>query len=335
MKFTQSRVNSFQPPAGKADHDEIDEAMPGFGVRFRNGGTGTYFIKYKIGDKHGRLSLGKVGKVSLADAQAAARKHFAAIADKIDPSVERARAAAKASDTIEPLIDDFMRYLACEAQWRADHRPTWTRSSVPCADICRPTAPLQCHRHQPRYGRKGPGDDQNRARADRCRPQPRASIDVLHLGDCGRPYRGQPGQPAPTRPAASRATGVLQDSELAAIWNALGDDDYGAICRLLILTGARRDEIGSLRRGEINFAQKQIEFRAAARKAGRSHHPAGSARAVDLEGARTARGQRLRFRAREGRLRRLGQVQGAARCAARSCALGAARFPACVVNDDA
>ena len=78
MKFTQSRVNSFQPPAGKTDHDEIDEAMPGFGVRFRNGGTGAYFIKYKIGDKHGRLSLGKVGKVSLADAQAAARRHFAA-----------------------------------------------------------------------------------------------------------------------------------------------------------------------------------------------------------------------------------------------------------------
>ena len=33
---------------------------------------------------------------------------------------------------------------------------------------------------------------------------------------------------------------VLQDSELAAIWSALGDDDYGDICRLLMLTGARR-----------------------------------------------------------------------------------------------
>ena len=46
MRFTQARVNSLKPPAGKADHEEIDEAMPGFGIRFRNGGSGTYFIKY-------------------------------------------------------------------------------------------------------------------------------------------------------------------------------------------------------------------------------------------------------------------------------------------------
>ena len=32
---------------------------------------------------------------------------------------------------------------------------------------------------------------------------------------------------------------VLQDSELLAIWNALGDDDYGDICKLLILTGRK------------------------------------------------------------------------------------------------
>ena len=111
MKFTQARVNSLKPPAGKADHEEIDEAMPGFGVRFRNGGAGVYFIKYKIGDKHGRLSLGKVSKVTLADAQAAAQRHFAVIADKINPSTERAKAVAKVSDTIEPLIDDFIGYL--------------------------------------------------------------------------------------------------------------------------------------------------------------------------------------------------------------------------------
>ena len=57
------------------------------------------------------MSLGKVSKVTLADAQAAARRHFAVIADKINPSIERAKAVAKVSDTIEPLIDDFVSYL--------------------------------------------------------------------------------------------------------------------------------------------------------------------------------------------------------------------------------
>ena len=315
-----SRINSFQPPAGKIDHDEIDEAMPGFGVRFRNGGTGTFFIKFKIGNKHGRLSLGKVGKVTLADAQAAASEHFAAIADKkIDPSVERARTAAKASDSIGPLIDDFMRYLATkEAQWREAITVLLRENERTLRPICKATAPLPpptstapwSQRYWRRSGRS----------AARLLPTAAARIYRQFFSWAIAEGHTEENPVAGTTKTGSKARDrVLQDSEIAAIWKALGDDDYGDIVRLLILTGARRDEIGSLRRGEINFAQKQIELPGSRTKGGdRSRHPTGSARAVDLEGARTARGQRLRFRAREGRLRRLGQVQGAARCAARS-----------------
>ena len=46
---------------------------------------------------------------------------------------------------------------------------------------------------------------------------------------------------------------VLADAELVEIWTALGDDQYSAIVRLLILTGARRDEIGSLSWSEIDL----------------------------------------------------------------------------------
>jgi integrase len=47
-------------------------------------------------------------------------------------------------------------------------------------------------------------------------------------------------------------TRVLSDAELAALWQASGDDDYGRIIKLLILTGARRGEIGGLRWGELD-----------------------------------------------------------------------------------
>ena len=40
---------------------------------------------------------------------------------------------------------------------------------------------------------------------------------------------------------------VLTDAELAAVWNAAPDNEYGRIVKLLMLTGQRRDEIGSLR----------------------------------------------------------------------------------------
>src|SRR5665647_877560 len=111
MRFTQAAVTKFKPPVGKADHVEFDNTMPGFGVRFRDGGPGTYFIQYKIGRKHGRLSLGKVAKITLEAARIAAKKQFAGIAEKLDPSVERARATTKVSGSIEPLIDDFVDYL--------------------------------------------------------------------------------------------------------------------------------------------------------------------------------------------------------------------------------
>jgi integrase len=54
---------------------------------------------------------------------------------------------------------------------------------------------------------------------------------------------------------------VLSDQEVKAIWKQLDDDDdYGTIVKLLILTGARRDEIGSLSRWEINLREEQIEL---------------------------------------------------------------------------
>jgi integrase len=43
---------------------------------------------------------------------------------------------------------------------------------------------------------------------------------------------------------------VLSDDELAEVWHCLGDDQFGDIVRLLILTGQRREEIGGLRWSE-------------------------------------------------------------------------------------
>lgn len=51
---------------------------------------------------------------------------------------------------------------------------------------------------------------------------------------------------------------LITETELRDIWAALRDDAYGDIMRLLILTGARREEIGGLRWGEINFTTRFI-----------------------------------------------------------------------------
>jgi integrase len=46
---------------------------------------------------------------------------------------------------------------------------------------------------------------------------------------------------------------VLSLPELAEIWRASGDDDYGWIMRLLILTGQRREEVAAIRWSELDL----------------------------------------------------------------------------------
>src|SRR5262249_25084194 len=88
---------------------------------------------------------------------------------------------------------------------------------------------------------------------------------------------GNPVQHAEKRSEKSRER-VLTDDELRAIWNACGDDDYGAIVKLLMLTGQRRDEIARLSYAEIKDArpdlphgQFQIELSGERTKNGEAH----------------------------------------------------------------
>ena len=45
----------------------------------------------------------------------------------------------------------------------------------------------------------------------------------------------------------------LSDAEAATVFLACPENDYGRIVRLLMLTGCRREEIGSLQWSEIDF----------------------------------------------------------------------------------
>ena len=49
MKFTRDSVVTLSLPAGKSDHFEWDESLPGFGVRLRQGGSLTWVIQYRFG----------------------------------------------------------------------------------------------------------------------------------------------------------------------------------------------------------------------------------------------------------------------------------------------
>ena len=64
---------------------------------------------------------------------------------------------------------------------------------------------------------------------------------------------------------------VLSPAELAEIWAALENDQFGDIVRLLVLTGQRREEIGGLRWSEIDFERGLIVLPPARTKNKRLH----------------------------------------------------------------
>ena len=63
---------------------------------------------------------------------------------------------------------------------------------------------------------------------------------------------------------------LITDVELRDIWAALRDDAYGDILRLLILTGARREEIGGLQWSEVDLTTPCIILPAERPKIGAS-----------------------------------------------------------------
>ena len=61
---------------------------------------------------------------------------------------------------------------------------------------------------------------------------------------------------ATNRPSIPRSRDrVLADAELVQVWSACADDDFGRIIRLLLLTGQRREEVGSMAWSELDLDQ--------------------------------------------------------------------------------
>jgi integrase len=270
MKFTQATVTRFKMPEGKLEHIEFDDSMPGFGLRVRNGGKRehrTYIMQYKIGSQGRRIKLGDVGKIDLDAARRMARHNFGKIAEGKDPANEKAVARTEASHTFGIIVSDFLEVKRAmrkprsfnETQrfllkhWKPLHR-------LALASISRPTVAAQL---------RVIAKDHGLVSADRAR----AALSAFFTWAMGEGL-AEANPVIGTNKAAGESKArdrVLTDKELATVWNGLPENDYGRIVRLLILTGCRRDEIGSLRWSENNKEARLITLPGERTKNGRTH----------------------------------------------------------------
>jgi integrase len=247
MKLTKDAVAILALPPGKVDHIEWDDALPGFGVRLR-GNSKRWVVQYRAGTQQRRESLGDVRKVNLDDARRIARQRFAQVELGVDPGAERERASAEAI-TLGLVISRYLgakqdvlrpssykaatRYL--EEHWKPLH-------GRPLGAIKRADVAARLQETVKTYGRTSAARGRDNLSAlygwamkeGLCEANP-----VLATND-------------PTEGMLPRDR-VLNEEELRAIWNACEDDDSGRIIKLLLLTGARREEIGSLKWSEISL----------------------------------------------------------------------------------
>jgi integrase len=251
MKFTKDTVAALTMPAGKTDHIAWDDALPGFGCRLR-GENKVWIVQYRVGTKQRRESIGDTRKVKLDDARKIARTRFAQVELGSDPAADRAKARAEAATSALTLGAVTDRYLAAKRHLMTvrTHRATTGYFAThwrplrdrPIDSIRRADIAARLQELVTAHGRMA---------AARARSHLSAAFSwAMAEGMCEiNPVIGT-NNPSAGVPPRDR---TLSDRELAAIWAACLDDDFGRIIKLLILTGCRREEIGALKWDEVDL----------------------------------------------------------------------------------
>jgi len=290
-ELTKAAIEKLTVPEGKFDAYIWDAALPSFGIRKVHTGALSFVVKFTIGGRQRKQSLGKLiitgsttkddvarairaaraeAQTALArarlndDFKAEAREKLAEAASQAKTeAAERARLA----DKLGPRIETYLK------ERRKDMRPGSLREvtrhlgkhlqplhDLPVSDLRRDIIAAEISRIAGASGA---------VTADRVR----ASFSAF----CGWLIERQIVEHNPCIGIKRKANGggrerVLAMDELVAIWRTTGSDsDHDKIIRLLLLTGQRREEIGGLRWDEVNFDKRQIELPEGRTKNGRAH----------------------------------------------------------------
>jgi hypothetical protein len=109
MKLTRQTIDTLKLPPGKQDLIVFDDALPGFGLRIRAGGSRKWIVQYESHGQQRRLTIGSTAVFNLEQARKAARETLAMARLGRDPQADRREEAEQAKLTLGAIVD---RYLA-------------------------------------------------------------------------------------------------------------------------------------------------------------------------------------------------------------------------------
>jgi integrase len=249
LRLTQRRIDELKCPAGKKDRLVFDDDQRGLGVRVTASGK-SYLAQYTLHGLKRRIPLGSCSAISLADARLAVQEILGQVARGRDPAVERKQAALQARRdvlTLNGLINQWARrHLVHRRQNYATDATRALRYAfgkhleAPAAALSAKTA---------RSIVRSIADDGRRPMARQTAAYGSACFSWALHADLltENPFSG-----LRLEPVASRER-VLSDAEIVAIWNATsGPGFFNGIVRLLLLTGARREEVARMCWAELD-----------------------------------------------------------------------------------
>jgi integrase len=270
MKITARTVAGLKLPRDKNDAIYFDDDMPGFGIRLRISGQQvrrSWVAQYRSFGRTRRVLLGSAEILGAEQARAAAKKVLARVTLGHDPQAEKAARRQKDTHSLKGVVGDYLafkqktvrpRTYAEIVRYLTGHffKPL---HNVPIDQITRRDVAARLTKITTESG----SITASRARI---------ALSGFYAWAMGQGLAESNPVIGTTRPQEAKPRDrVLSDAELAAIWNACDDDAFGKVIKLLVLTGARRAEVGGMRWSEIGFERGVWVIPAERVKNGRQH----------------------------------------------------------------
>jgi integrase len=252
MRLTSASISSAQL-AGRSERIFFDDDLPGFGLRVREGGSRTFIYQYQLGAKQRRMSLGVATESNVNSIRKIAEKLHARVRLGEDPATTKAQAKATAAHIFKTVAEEYLEH----------HKSSWRPRTYVCAALNLLSHAKALHQLQlakiTRADIAAVHASVTKSAGAVSANRVRNSLSGLFgwAIENGR-TEVNPVINSPRHEEHSRDR-VLTPTELRLIWNNLEDNDYGAIIKLVALTGQRPGEIAGLRWSQIHNGSIVLE----------------------------------------------------------------------------
>jgi integrase len=270
MKITARTIAGLKLPGGKNDAIYFDDDMPGFGIRLRVSGAQvrrSWVAQYRSSGRTRRVLLGSAELLNVEQARAAAKKVLARVTLGHDPQAEKIARRQKDTHSWKGIVADYLAFKQRTVRPRTYGEIVRYLTghffkplhNIPIDQITRKDVAARLTKITLENG----SITASRARI---------ALSGFYAWAMGQGLAEANPVIGTTRPQEAKPRErVLDDDELARVWKACSDDAFGKVIRLLILTGARRAEVGGMRWSELDFERGTWVIPAERVKNGRQH----------------------------------------------------------------